>query len=78
MKAMKTSDLLVQVLENEGVKYIYGIPGEENLDFLESLRSSSIELILTRHEQAAGFMAAILALPISSLPPLMRSLVQCQ
>jgi len=55
---MKTSDLFVQVLENEGVKYIYGIPGEENLDFLESLRSSSIELILTRHEQAAGFMAA--------------------
>ena len=55
---MKTSDLFVQALENEGVKYIYGIPGEENLDFLDSLRDSSIELILTRHEQAAGFMAA--------------------
>ncbi len=55
---MKTSDLLVQCLENEGVEYIFGIPGEENLDFLESLRSSSIKLILTRHEQAAGFMAA--------------------
>ncbi len=55
---MKTSDLFVKALENEGVKYIYGIPGEENLDFLDSLRSSSIELILTRHEQAAGFMAA--------------------
>jgi len=55
---MKTSDLFVRALENEGVEYIYGIPGEENLDFLESLRSSSIKLILTRHEQAAGFMAA--------------------
>ncbi|MFK8082555.1 MAG: acetolactate synthase large subunit [Granulosicoccus sp.] len=55
---MKTSDLFVKALENEGVKYIFGIPGEENLDFLDSLRDSSIELILTRHEQAAGFMAA--------------------
>ncbi len=56
--SMKTSDLLVKSLENEGVRYIYGIPGEENLDFLDSLRHSSIKLILTRHEQAAGFMAA--------------------
>lgn len=55
---MKTSDLFVKALENEGVEYIFGIPGEENLDFLESLNGSSIELILTRHEQAAGFMAA--------------------
>ena len=55
---MKTSDLFVKALENEGVKYIFGIPGEENLDFLDSLRGSSIELILTRHEQGAGFMAA--------------------
>ncbi len=55
---MKTSDLFVRALENEGVKYIFGIPGEENLDLLQSLKNSSIELILTRHEQAAGFMAA--------------------
>jgi acetolactate synthase-1/2/3 large subunit len=55
---MKTSDLLVRCLENEGVEYIFGIPGEENLDFLESLRNSDIKLVLTRHEQAAGFMAA--------------------
>lgn len=55
---MKTSDLFVKALENEGVKYIFGIPGEENLDFLDSLKGSSIQLILTRHEQAAGFMAA--------------------
>jgi len=55
---MKASDLFVRALEAEGVKYIFGIPGEENLDLLESLRTSSIQLILTRHEQAAGFMAA--------------------
>ncbi len=55
---MKASDLFVKALENEGVEYIFGIPGEENLDFLESLRKSNIQLILTRHEQAAGFMAA--------------------
>lgn len=55
---MKTSDLLVKALENEGVERIYGIPGEENLDFLNSLKDSPIELVLTRHEQAAGFMAA--------------------
>lgn len=55
---MKASDLFVKALENEGVEYIFGVPGEENLDFLESLRTSSIRLIVTRHEQAAGFMAA--------------------
>ena len=55
---MKASDLFVRALEAEGVEYIFGIPGEENLDFLDSLASSNIKLILTRHEQAAGFMAA--------------------
>lgn len=55
---MKVSDLLVKALENEGVKAIFGVPGEENLDFVESLRESSIRLVLTRHEQGAGFMAA--------------------
>jgi len=54
----KGSDLLVAALENEGVERIFGIPGEENLDVVESLRSSTIELVITRHEQAAGFMAA--------------------
>ena len=54
----KGSDLLVAGLENEGVAYIFAIPGEENLDVLESLRRSKIKLVLTRHEQAAGFMAA--------------------
>jgi len=55
---MKASDLFVRALEQEEVEYIFGIPGEENLDILESLRNSSIKLILTRHEQGAGFMAA--------------------
>jgi acetolactate synthase-1/2/3 large subunit len=55
---MKASDIFVKALENENVEYIFGVPGEENLDLLESLRTSSIRLILTRHEQAAGFMAA--------------------
>ncbi len=55
---MKASDLFVQCLLEEGVEYIFGIPGEENLDLLESLRTSGIRLILTRHEQAAAFMAA--------------------
>jgi len=55
----KASDLFIQALEAEGVEYIFGIPGEENLDFLDSLsRSRKIKLVLTRHEQAAGFMAA--------------------
>ena len=54
----KGSDLLVAALENEGVDRIFGIPGEENLDVVELLRTSKIELVLTRHEQAAGFMAA--------------------
>ncbi|MCF6767527.1 acetolactate synthase large subunit [Thiotrichales bacterium 19S11-10] len=52
------SDLFIKALENEGVERIYGVPGEENLDLLEALRKSSIELILTRHEQGAAFMAA--------------------
>jgi acetolactate synthase-1/2/3 large subunit len=54
----KGSDLLVAALEKEGVECIFAIPGEENLDILESLRQSRIKLVLTRHEQAAGFMAA--------------------
>lgn len=55
----KASDLFIQCLEEEGVEYIFGVPGEENLDMLDSLsRSSKIKLILTRHEQGAGFMAA--------------------
>jgi len=54
----KGSDLFVAALENEGVERIFGVPGEENLDTVESLRLSSIELVVTRHEQSAAFMAA--------------------
>ncbi len=52
------AELLVAALHNEGVERIYGLPGEENLDVVEALRRSPIELVLTRHEQAAAFMAA--------------------
>lgn len=54
---MKASDLLVACLEREGVTHIFGVPGEENADFMMSLAGSSIRFILTRHEQGAAFMA---------------------
>ena len=54
---MKTSDLLVRCLEREGIEYVFGVPGEENADFMLSLEDSSIQFILTRHEQGAAFMA---------------------
>ena len=56
---MKASDLFVKCLENEGVEYIFGIPGEENADFMISLSESKIKFILTRHEQGAAFMADV-------------------
>lgn len=57
---MKASDLLVKCLEEEGIEYIFGVPGEENADFMISLEQSrTIEFILTRHEQGAAFMAEI-------------------
>lgn len=57
---MKASDLMVKCLEEEGIEYIFGVPGEENADFMISLESSeSIRFILTRHEQGAAFMAEI-------------------
>ena len=56
--SMKTSDLFIKCLENEGIEYIFGVPGEENADFLLSLHESKkIKFILTRHEQGAAFMA---------------------
>jgi acetolactate synthase-1/2/3 large subunit len=57
---MKASDLFVRCLEIEGVEYIFGVPGEENADFMMSLeKSEKIRFILTRHEQGAAFMAEI-------------------
>ena len=57
-KTTKASDLFVRALEAEGVEHIFAVPGEENLDMVESLRTSKIKLVLTRHEQGAGFIAA--------------------
>lgn len=54
---MNTADLLIKCLENEGVEYIFGLPGEENLHILEALRDSTIKFITVRHEQGAAFMA---------------------
>jgi acetolactate synthase-1/2/3 large subunit len=57
---MQASDLLVKCLETEGVEYIFGVPGEENADFMMSLeKSTKIKFVLTRHEQGAAFMAEI-------------------
>ncbi len=53
------AQLLVRCLENEGVKYAFGIPGEENIHFIDALNNSSIRFVLVRHEQAASFMADI-------------------
>ena len=56
---MKASELFVKCLENEEVEYIFGIPGEENLDVMDALLDSDIKFILTRHEQGAAFMADV-------------------
>ncbi|MBI4307718.1 MAG: acetolactate synthase large subunit [Chloroflexi bacterium] len=54
---MRAAELLVKCLENEGVRYVFGVPGEEILEIIDSLRNSSIRFIVTRHEQGAAFMA---------------------
>jgi acetolactate synthase-1/2/3 large subunit len=60
IRTMKASDLFVRCLEQEGIEYVFGVPGEENADFLLSLADSSqIRFILTRHEQGAAFMADV-------------------
>jgi len=59
MSEMNTAELLIRCLENEGVEYIFGLPGEENLHVLEALKDSSIQFITTRHEQGAAFMADV-------------------
>ncbi|MFQ5909088.1 MAG: thiamine pyrophosphate-binding protein, partial [Thermoplasmata archaeon] len=55
---MKAADLFVRCLEEEGVEYVFALPGEENLHLLESLRTSNIKVIVNRHEQCSAFMAA--------------------
>ena len=56
---MNSAELLVRCLENEGVEYIFGLPGEENMAVLNALETSSIRFITTRHEQGAAFMADV-------------------
>ena len=56
---MKGSDLLLRCLENEGVQWVFGVPGEETLDVLNSLVDSQIQFIAARHEQGAAFMADV-------------------
>ena len=56
---MKAAELFVRCLENEGVEYIFGIPGEENLDVMDALLDSPIRFITARHEQGAAFMADV-------------------
>ncbi|MGG3891577.1 acetolactate synthase large subunit [Metabacillus fastidiosus] len=56
---MKASDLFIKCLENEGVEYIFGIPGEENTDLIDSLIDSNIQFVVVHHEQAAAFMADV-------------------
>ncbi|HXG31320.1 MAG TPA: acetolactate synthase large subunit [Thermodesulfobacteriota bacterium] len=56
---MRAGELLVKCLENEGVSYIFGLPGEENLDIMDALLDSKIRFVLTRHEQGAAFMADV-------------------
>src|SRR6266849_3177936 len=59
-EGMKATELMIGCLENEGVRYIFGIPGEENLDFMDSLsESDQITFVTTRHEQGAAFMANV-------------------
>jgi acetolactate synthase-1/2/3 large subunit len=56
---VKATELIVKCLENEGVDYIFGVPGEENMDLLDALLGSSIRFVMTRHEQGAAFMADV-------------------
>src|ERR1700678_4812837 len=53
------AELMVRCLENEGVEYVFGIPGEENIHLIQALKDSSIRYVLVRHEQAASFMAEV-------------------
>ncbi len=56
---MKAAELFVRCLENEGTEYVFGIPGEENLDLMDALLDSTITFVTVRHEQGAAFMADV-------------------
>ncbi len=79
---MNTALAMVKSLEAEGIKYIFGVPGEENLDVLNAIKDSSITFVVTRHEQASAFMAATIgrltgipAVALSTLGPGATNLV---
>ena len=57
--SLNAAELFVQCLENEGVTRVFGVPGEENAELMMALDASSIEFVLTRHEQGAAFMAEV-------------------
>src|SRR5947199_8511267 len=59
MASRKASDVFVECLEAEGVKYVFGIPGEETLDLNESLADSSVEFVPVRHEQGGAYIADV-------------------
>ena len=77
MTHKRTADIIIQALELEGITYIFGVPGEENLHILDAIGASNkIKFVVTRHEQAAGFMAATIgrltgkpAVALSTLGP---------
>jgi thiamine pyrophosphate-dependent acetolactate synthase large subunit-like protein len=56
---MKAAELFVRCLEAEGVRYVFGVPGEENADLMMALQDSDINFVLARHEQGAAFMADV-------------------
>jgi acetolactate synthase-1/2/3 large subunit len=58
VESLKSAELIIKFLESKSIKYIFGLPGEENLVFLDAIAKSNLEFILCKHEQAAGFMAA--------------------
>lgn len=64
---MKAARQLVQCLEQADVNWVFGVPGEENLDLVEALRTSSVQIIVTRHEQGAAMMAAMVG-PLTDKP----------
>jgi acetolactate synthase-1/2/3 large subunit len=57
---MKITEEIVRSLEEKGVRYLFGVPGEENIDFLEAVRKSTLKFIVTRHEQTAAMIASML------------------
>ncbi|HZL93201.1 MAG TPA: thiamine pyrophosphate-binding protein [Vicinamibacterales bacterium] len=77
---MNAAELLVHCLENEGVQYVFGIPGEENIHIMDALSRSRIRFVPTRHEQGAAFMADATSASTSATPTssLTRAALACE